>query len=190
MDIDSVLRLEYLVISVAGPYAGEPEKDILPRKRREIEACGFTFWHHQSYKAKPDAVQTLGAKAKSEGEPLYFLLIESSSNRGGLDTKKSPQAKEYAESENGHFTPIPQGIYVEIGKKPYALKLKSLTTGIGSIDLCDYSFLDGSPLRILQGGSTLCVKKEQPKSSCKMISHRRGLIVYAEVPSPFSVWLR
>ena len=172
MDIDSVLRLEYLVISVTGPYAGESEEDILERKRREIEACGFTFWHHQSNKAKPDAVQTLGAKAKSKGEPLYFLLIESSSKRGGLDTKKSPQAKEYAE-ENGHFTPIPQGIYVEIGKKPYALKLKSLTTGIGSIDRWDYSFLDGSPLRILQGGSTLCVKKGQPKLSYRMIkSHR------------------
>ena len=76
-----------------GPYAGESEDSIFKRKIKEIEENGYTFWHHQSYQAKPSMVQELGNAAK--GSMIKLIFTCTGSRRRGEDTKKHPQAKRY-----------------------------------------------------------------------------------------------
>ncbi len=44
MDINSLLEENYLILSVVGSHAGESEKEIFDRKRREIAEVGKSFW--------------------------------------------------------------------------------------------------------------------------------------------------
>lgn len=190
--LDEIIGARYAVISVMGPYAEESEKEIFRRKTREISDCGFTFWHHQSLGAKPEMVQKLGSKAKREGEPVYLILIKPASQRSVEGPRKSPQATVYKKGVLEAYSPIPKGIYVETGTRPYALIIKNLNLAHGAIDLWDYSdFFKRRAVKTRQGASTICaVKIPSYQLKDKMKSHVRNIVAYAEVIEPFSVWLK
>jgi hypothetical protein len=192
MDYAEVRNAAYVVLSVTGPYAGEGEDDIYARKVREIDTCGFTFWHHQSYQAKPDLVQRTGAQAEAEGQKLYLVIMRTGSNSAGVDTKKSNRATSYRGANYGPYEKMPEGIYVEVGRSPYALVLKGFTIMNEEIDLWDYSSYEdpGRAIVTRQGGSTVCaVKSFSGHNPEKMKSHVRKVVACAELISPYSVWL-
>jgi hypothetical protein len=179
----------YFVISVMGPYAGESEKSIFIRKMKEIEANGYTLWHHQSYQAKPNMVQELGKSAK--GSPIKLILTSTGSRKRGEDTKKHTQAKRYSVEKGGTLSPIPAPIYVEIGTRPWALVIKNLELVNQRINLWDYSdyFTKGAFIS-KQGGSTICaIKQSSREDPKKMKSNVRDIVAIADVIEPFSVWL-
>lgn len=187
-----VLRSKYVVISVMGPYAGESEGNIFRRKNEEIERHGFTFWHHQSYQAKPGVVQEMGKIAAREGEPVYLILTRTGSRGSGVDTKRSRQATMFSKEELGAYSPIPEGIYVETGKRPYAIVIKDLILARGTLDLWEYCDMFGKgAVKTRQGGSTVCAYKASSHHfEDKMKSRYRDVLAYAKIIEPFSVWLR
>lgn len=186
------LRSKYVVISVMGPYAGESEGDIFRRKTEEIEKHGFTFWHHQSYQAQPGMVQQTGEIAAREGELVYFILTRTGSRGSGTDTKRSRQATMFSKEEFGVYSPIPEGIYVETGKRPYAIVIRGLILARWTVDLWEYCDMFGKgAVKTRQGGSTVCVfKASSHHIEDRMKSRFRDVIAYAEIIEPFSVWLR
>lgn len=190
--MSDVLSSRYVVIAVMGPYAGESESSIFSRKIGEIERHSFTLWHHQSLQARPGMVQKLGERASREGLPVHFVLTTSGSRGSGVDTKESQQATLYGSREIGAFSPIPDGIYVETGRRPYALVIKDLMLARGTIDLWEYSdFFGGGAVKTRQGASTVCaVNKPSSHLEDKMKSHIRDIVAYAEIIEPYSVWLR
>lgn len=192
MDFNDARSAMYVVLSVTGPYAGEGEDDIYERKAREINACGFTFWHHQSYQAKPELVQRIGTQAEAKGQRLYLLIMRTGSNGSGANTKKSSQATCYRDAQHGPYKPIPDGIYVEVGRSPYALVIKDFTVIREEIDLWDYSSYESpdGPVVTRQGGSTVCaISKYSGHRPEKMKSHVRKVVTCAEIIKPYSVWL-
>jgi len=159
---------------------------------KEIENCGFTFWHHQSYQAKPDLVQRIGFQAESERQRLYLVIISTGVHGSGLDTKKSKRATRYRTINRGDYEPIPPGIYVETGKRPYALVIKDFSIIDEEIDLWDYSNFDNPKRAIVirQGGSTVCaISRFSGNNLERMKSHVRKVVACAEFVSPYSVWL-
>lgn len=187
---------KYVVICVNGPYGHETETKILTRKTREIQDCKYTFWHHQSRNATPEMVQELGAMAERENEVVYFVLLKGAGGRPGEDTKKTTPATHYRVNPDGRLFGLPragEGIYVELGTKPYALKIRKLVEAEGEIDLWAYSKFDqqGSALVSVQGGSTMCAAKvaTKAKDDTKMKSRFREIVAVAELVSPYSVWL-
>ena len=182
-----ILDSNAIILSVTGPYAGESERDIFKRKRREIETTGYTFWHHQSRTAKPRDVQTFCKIHESQETPIYFVLITASSGGSGGDTKKSNQARYFKSAVDGSYNEIPEGIYVETGRLPYALVIKELKITQGLIDLWDYSNWKEGPIKTSLGASTLCAVK---KPSQGMKSRIRKVVACAEIVYPYSVWLK
>ena len=180
---------DHFVISVMGPYAGESENSIYVRKMKEINENGYTFWHHQSYQAKPNMVQALGKSA--DGSPIQLLLTSTGSRKRGVMTKKHPQANRYSITKNGRLSPIPDPIYVETGTRPWALVIKNIRLVNKPIDLWDYSdFFSQGAVISKQGGSTICATKQSSREDPKkMKSNIRDLVAIADVVKPFSVWL-
>jgi len=187
VSLKEVLDSNAIILSIAGPYAGESEGDIYVRKRKEIEKVGYTFWHHQSRTAKPEDIQTFCGRHDNQDTTIYFVLIASSSGGSGGDTKQSDQAKTFTSDQNGSYTNIPEGIYVEKGRLPYAIVIKSLKLAHGSIDLWEYSSWKEEPIKTALGASTLCAIK---KPSQGMISRIRNVVAYAEIIKPYAVWLK
>ena len=180
---------QFFIISVMGPYAGESEDSIYERKINEIEENGYTFWHHQSNQAKPDMVQELGKAAK--GSSIQLILTSTGSRGSGEDTKKHPQAKRYSTNKDGPYKPIPEPIYVETGRKPWALVINNLELVDDRINLWDYSdFFSKGAVRTRQGGSTVCAIKQSSRDDPKkMKSNIRDIVAITDVIEPFSVWL-
>ena len=180
---------QFFIIGVMGPYAGESEDSIFRRKKNEIEKVGYTFWHHQSSQAKPDMVQVFGKAAKES--TIKFVLTSTGSRRSGEDTKKHPRARRYSIKKNGPYYLIPEPIYVETGRRPWALVINNLEIFDDRINLWDYSdFFSRGALRTRQGGSTVCaIKKSSRDDPKKMKSNIRDIVAIAEVIEPFSVWL-
>ncbi len=194
--LEKACNAKYVVISIMGPYGDEEESDIFIRKTREIQDCKYTFWHHQSRNATPEMVQELGAMAEQENESVYFVLLKGAGGKSGDNTKKTTQATHYKSCPDGRLFGIPsagEGIYVELGTKPYALKIRELVEAEGEIDLWAYSKFDqqGSALVSVQGGSTMCAVKvaTKAKDDKKMKSRFREIVAVAELVSPYSVWL-
>jgi hypothetical protein len=192
MDFNDARSAMYVVFSVTGPYAGEGEDDIYMRKMREIGACGYTLWHHQSYQAKPELVQRMGSQAEAEGQRLFLVIMRTGSHGGGIDTMKSNRATGYRVAEYGPYASIPDDIYVEVGRSPYALVIKDFTIMREEIDPWGYSSYENpdSPVVTRQGGSTVCtISKYSGHSPEKMKSHIRKVVACAEIMKPYSVWL-
>ena len=156
----------FFIISVMGPYAGETECSIFKRKIREIKENGYTFWHHQSYQAKPEMVQELGKTARSF--PINLILTSTGSRRSGDDTKKHPQAKYYRTTKDGSYEPIPDPIYVETGTRPWALVITNLERVDNRINLWDYTdFFSSGAVITRQGGSTVCAINKSSRNDQK-----------------------
>ena len=192
-NVKGVLKIpkqgKHVIISVMGPYAGESESSIFTRKRREINENGFTFWHHQSYQAKPDMVQELGKAA--EGSPIKLILTSTGSKKRGEDTKKHAQAKKFSPKKYSSYKPIPKSIYVETGTRPWAIVITNLVLEKKEINLWDYSnYFTGGAIITRQGGSTVCAIRQSSRDDpMKMKSKIRDVVAIADVIHPFSVWL-
>jgi len=135
-------------------------------------------------------LQELGKAAKDQ--PIQLYLIGNASGRGGGDTKKTNQAKQYALNENGPYQSIPEPIYVETGTRPYALVIKNLRLVNDLINLWDYSdFFTERAIKIRQGGSTVCaIRKTSKNDPDRIKSNIRQLFAVADVIEPFGVWLK
>lgn len=189
--IEKIDHSNYSILSVMGPYAGESINSIFNRKIQEIQNTGFTFWHHQSYQAKPEMVQKIGNQAQNEDQTVSFILLSSGLRGSGQDTKKSPMATKYSLNKKGVSQKIPESIYVEIGRRPYALVIKDLKLVKGKINLWDYSdYFTRGPIITKQGGSTICAVGISSRShENKMKSNIRNMVAQATLVEPYAVWL-
>ena len=187
---------KYIVISVMGAHAGETEDEIFQRKIGDIKKIGHTFWLIKSFRAKPNMIQQICQKAKKENIEVYCNFIEASSSKGAAPTKEASRAKSC--SSNGkNWEDLPKGLSPVTGKidrSAYALVFNQLElVHAKRIDLWDYAnyFEQDHPVRISQGGSTLCgVKKDMKTHTNKIKAHIRKVIALGRLCDPFCVWLK
>lgn len=186
---------KYIVISVMGPHAGESENEIFNRKIRDTRNYGLTFWLMKSYQAKPVMVQNICYKAIEEKTACYTMFIEASLKGGATPTKTASIASQYS-NDNLNWNPIPNGISPVTGKidnHTFALVFDELQVVGDVIDLWGYAnfFNQDSPIRIMQGASTICaVKKDMRNHVEKIKSRYRNIIAVGKMHEPFCVYLK
>jgi hypothetical protein len=194
MHLNEALASPFVVLAVMGPFAGEAVEAIIERKEREVRECGFTLWHHQSWVAPPDRVQAAGRQSVRRGARLFMVLTKTATGGQGLDTRKTDRALQFAVTPTGAPRPIPRGIYVERGRRPFALWLTSLVKVSGVVDLWSYSQFDNQdlPVKSGRGSSTFCAIKKPVSISTPglMKSRFREVVAIAQISEPYSVWLR
>jgi hypothetical protein len=187
--------IEYLVISVLGPHAGESEAEILKRKIQDINNAGITFWLMKSRQAKPNMVQELYLKAKSENKFSYCVFVKASSKRAAIPTKTAIAASSYSKDKI-NWEDLPHGLSPITGKldsNAYALTFDSMQIADDVIDLWQYAnFFDiKKPVRIIQGASTICAVRKDMRYREDMIKSRyRGVVAFAQLCKPGCVYLR
>jgi len=193
--MNNILNEKYIVISVMGPHAGESEDKIFKRKIEDINRIGKTFWLIKSYQAKPDMVQRICENAKTENKNVFCVFINASSVGGATPTKIASSAKSYSK-DRITWNNLPMKLSPVTGKidrNTYALILNYLDLLNDKIDLWYYAhfFNQEQPLKILQGGSTLCaIKKDMSNYNNKIKSRYREIIAIGKLCEPFCVWLR
>ena len=187
---------KYVVISVMGPHAGEAEAEIFKRKIGDIEKIGKTFWLFKSHQGRPDKVQNICKRAREEDKAVYCIFIEASSKFGATPTKAASLAKSYS-ADRKIWENLPTELSRVTGKvdtSAYALVFDELElVQQKRIDLWDYAnyFEQDHPVRISQGGSTLCgVRKNMKTHTNKIKAHIRKVIALGRLCDPFCVWLK
>lgn len=187
----------YAIISVMGPHAGEGENEIFKRKISDIEVVGRTFWLIKSHKAKPNMVEAVCKQAQKEGHNVPCYFIQPSSPAGSTPTKTSDSAKKFS-TDNLLWSLLPSGLSPVTGKidsGAYALIFNNLQLKHGVLDLWDYAdyFEPLKPLKIMQGGSTLCALRKDISSfpdTEKIKSRFRRIIAVGNMQEPYAVWLK
>jgi hypothetical protein len=196
--MNNILQEKLVLISVMGPHAGESEEKIFSRKTNDIEKIGKTFWLIRSHQARPDTVQKICKEAKADGRNAYCIFIKSSSRGGATPTKIPDPAKLYSDDKK-IWNELPVGLSPVTGKidsGAYALIFSELRFKlvIGSLDLWKYADFSNQskPIKIMQGGSTLCaVKKEVNCPREKRIKSRfRDIVAVGKLTEPYGVWLK
>jgi len=180
-----------------GPHAGEGEIEIFKRIILDVENIGRTYWLYKSHKAKPDMVQMICKHAHTEGLNVPCIFVEPSLPGGSIPTKTSDGAKLFS-ADNQSWTALSDELTPvtgKIDKGAYALVFDKLNMEKGQIDLWDYVdfFKPSKPLRIMQGGSTLCALRQQNSEipdSDRIISRYRNIIAIGTLCKPYSVWLK
>lgn len=187
---------KYIVISVMGPHAGESEDEIFQRKIGDIKKIGHTFWLIKSFQAKPNMVQQICQIAKKENIEVYCDFIEASSREGATPTKEASSAESFS-ADGKRWEDFPKGLSPVTGKidrNAYALVFNQLElVRAKRIDLWDYAnyFEQDYPVRIFQGGSTLCgVKKDMKTHKNRINAHIRKVVALGKLCAPFCVWLK
>lgn len=192
-----MLSSKYVIISVMGPHAGEGENEIFKRKMSDIEVVGRTFWLIKSHKAEPNMVQAICRQAQNEGHNVPCIFIQPSSPAGSIPTKTSDSAKMFS-ADNLKWSVLPDRLSPVTGKidsGAHALIFDSLRKEQGALDLWDYAdfFKPSKPLKIIQGGSTLCALRKDisdlPDSE-KIKSRFRGIVAVGTLREPYAVWLK
>ncbi|MFB3789572.1 MAG: hypothetical protein ACE15F_24705 [bacterium] len=190
------IKEKYSIISIIGPHAGETNAKIIRRKIDDISKSGVTFWLIRSYYARPDMVRDICVEAKREGNSIYCYFIEPSSLGGASPTKTCCSAKMYS-TDKIHWSELPEGLTLVTGKidrNAYALVFDEIRLSSGALDLWTYvNFFDQSmPLRIRQGGSTVCAVKRHDNQllTGRMKSRFRNTIAVGRLREPFGVWLK
>ena len=186
---------KYAIISVMGPHAGEGENEIFKRKMSDIEVVGRTFWLIKSHKAKPNMVQAICEQAQKEGHNVPCIFIQPSA--GSTPTKTSDSAKKFS-ADNLVWSVLPSGLSPVTGKidsRAYALIFNRLQLKQGDLDLWDYAnfFKPSQPLKIMQGGSTLCALRKDTSSlpdTEKIKSRFRRIVAVGNMQEPYAVWLK
>lgn len=187
--------LDYLVISVMGPHAGESESEIFRRKIEDVKKTGKTFWLMRSHAAKPNMIQAICKEAKSNGKPVYAVFINPSSLGGAIPTSTSKSARNYSK-DNKTWEALPKALSPvtgKIDKGAYALVFDELRLHNAIIDLWDYAdfFNQSAPIKIIQGSSTLCaIKKTTHADFNKIKSRYRQIVATGRLCEPYGAWLR
>lgn len=187
---------KYAIISIIGPHAGETNAEIFQRKIEDISRVGNTFWLIRSFCAKPDMIHDICRQAMKEENRLYCYFIEPSSFGGATPTKTCYPAQMFSADKTRWFL-LPKGLTPVTGKidrNAYALVFDDLRLSSGTLDLWSYvNYFDPSlPLKIKQGGSTICAIKRpdhQPVNE-GMKSRFRNIIAIGRLCDPFGVWLK
>jgi len=195
MRMANLSDIEYLIISVMGPHAGESEVEIFDRKIQDIKTSGITFWLMKSHKAKPNMVQELYFRAKGEGKNSYCLFIGASSTGGAVPTKSAMTACSFSKNkiEWHPLIDVLSPVTGKIDNHTYALTFDELEIINGITDLWHYAdFFDmSSPLKIIQGASTVCaVRKNMTHHKEKIKSHLRDVMAIGRLCDPGCVYLK
>lgn len=185
---------KYLIISVIGPHAGETENTIFKRKIEDINNVGKTFWLIKSHLSKPDMVQQFCRIGLREKLKVYCFFIEPSIIGGANPTIKDMAAKSFS-ADGVTWQKLPEGlgrVTGKIDKNAYALVFDELKMVTDTIDLWNYVnfFKPNEPLKIMQGGSTLCVLKQENDFKNKIKSRCRKIVAIGRLASPYCVWLK
>nr|AAU84339.1 hypothetical protein GZ9D8_8 [uncultured archaeon GZfos9D8] len=180
-----------------GSHAGESETEIFNRKIQDIDKVSLTFWLMKSHKAKPQMVQQLCLEANNKNTKIYCIFIEASSKGGAIPTKTASFAKSYSKDKLT-WDVLPHGLSPVTGKiddNAYALVFDQLerVDDVINFDLWMYAnfFDENSPIKIIQGASTVCaVKKDMINHSDKIKSRSRKVIAVGRLCEPFCVYLK
>jgi hypothetical protein len=186
--LDSAKDSVKCVISVVGYHACEGVDSIFYRKIEDISRVGKTFWAYRSSKAKCLGVQSFCAQ-----DPIYALLIESSVVSGARPTVCNTAATSYSVDRLiwDNFSDGLSPVTAKLDKGACAFVFGSLQKVDGFVDLWDYSFSDGSPLKFMLGCSTVCaVKQDLSNSERRMKSHLRRVVGVAQLKAPYCVYIR
>ena len=193
MNINSLLEGKYLILSVVGSHAGESEKEIFSRKRREIADIGESFWLINSFKARTEIIQKFCRTALSDNKEVYCVFLEASQRGGAKPTKFKSPASEFS-SDKVNWSNIPKKIKVtgRINRNTTALILTTLEFNKNKnvkFDLWNYSsFLNiSAPIKFMQGASTVCAVRKYNEG---MKSRFRRVVAFGKLKNPFAVWLR
>jgi len=185
---------KYLIISFIGPHAGETENTIFKRKIEDINYVGKTFWLIKSHQSKPDIIQRFCRVGLSDKFMIYCFFIEPSSIGGANPTKTDMSAKSFStDGETWQKFPERLGpITGKIDKGAYALVFDDLKMVTDTIDLWSYVnfFKPNEPLKIMQGGSTLCALKQENDFKNKIKSRYRKIVAVGRLALPYCVWLK
>jgi len=185
--------IKYLIISVIGSHADESKNEIFYRKIQDITNVDFTFWLMKSHKSKPELVNNLCLRAKSENTDCYSVFIEPSSKKGAIPTKSAFPAKEYSKDKISWLN-LPYELSPVTGKLPaYGLVLNHLELINDKIDLWSYAdfFNQNSPIKITRGASIICaIKKDILSQAGKIKSRFRKVVAIGKLREPFCVYLR
>lgn len=103
-----------------GVHANESLKDIIQRKRAEIEAAGVSFWGYGGNSCHPfTAVQPFVKEVSATGTKVTLLMQEITSHHYAVG-----EAKEFSADGGKTYKPIPRGVKV-LGSR-FALVVNSL----------------------------------------------------------------
>lgn len=186
MDIDKILKLDRIVISVVGPHAGENYGAIIKRKRKEISDTKYCFWYINSYVARPDTIQNFFNGINDS----YCLFIESVGKKDE-NTITRDTAREYS-IDGKNWEKIPPTVKVTglLNKGATALiidELESLDAKINFNIKEYYNYLNSEKDKqlILQGKSTVCCKKKECKEN-----RSRKILAIGHLIKPYGVWVK
>ena len=187
---------QYSFLSIIGSHAGEEFNDILIRKKKDIQNVGKTFWVINSYKAKPNMIQTICNSDRSQAAERLCAFLEPSSIGGSVPTKTSLVATEYS-VDMSKWEKFPSGIGPVTGK----ITRSACALVFDDLSLCEFEALDlwqyadffnqDQPVKILQGASTIgVIAKNTSTHPNRMKSHLRQIVAVGKLSEPFAVWLR
>jgi len=184
-----------VVISVIGFHGGSSPRDILRRKREDIERNGLTYWLHRSWKSKPEAVQAACAMASDP----YCLFVAAAGatpeNPYGSSrpTIMNEKAREWS-ANRLDWTKFQEAQSEVSGKvrdgSAHALVFDRLDVVEAEefVDLSGFMDMrDETPLRFFPNACSICCLETPPG---QFVSKRRRLFARGRLCSPFSVWLR
>jgi hypothetical protein len=190
----AMIDSKYLIISVIGPHAHETENTIFKRKIEDINKVGKTFWLTKSHQSKPDMVQQFCLIGLREKLNVYCFFIEPSKIGGAIPTMEDKSAESFS-ADGKTWQKLPDGlgpVTGNINKNAYALVFDDLKMVTDSIDLWDYVnfFKPNEPLKIMQGGSTLCALKQENDFKNEIKSRYRKIVAVGRLATPYCVWLK
>ena len=105
----SYTKFEFAFWHPFGPHAGETMKEIIARKRAEIEVNGWTLWSFQFRPMLEDWHRELSAAERNE------VFVFCSEGRGASDPASTPiECKSYrfVGEEDTEWRPMPKGVRV------------------------------------------------------------------------------
>ena len=194
---EDIQKSKYVVISVIGPHAGEPLKEIFLRKITDIERTGKTFWIINSTKANLKLITQMKKMALKENKDVFCIFIEPSQKGGSANTKLSEPAKEYSEDKQiwQSFDEKTSPVTGKMTTNSYAMVFKkiSLIESELKLNLWNYADFDNQnePINLNQFRSSFCgIQKNMFDNSNKMKSNLRKIVAVAKLHQIGAVWLR
>lgn len=188
--------MEYCIVSVIGPHAGEDSNTIFTRKIADIRNIGRTFWVVRSHKAKPDMIQRIGIDLRNKSREPLCAFIAPSSPGGAVPTKISAAAVAYS-ADRFKWQQFPSGLSPVTGQmspNTCAVVFDQLWLQQSEvIDLWQYTdfFSPEKPVKIQQGASTLgVIPGDTSKHPERMKSNFRQVLAAGRLVEPFAVWLK
>jgi len=195
--LNGALGAEHLILSSAGPHAGQAWRQIVARKSSDVDRAGHSVWVLNSNAARPEMVQTFCEKQGAR----YVIFVTRERGKGSRGTAapdvagkpgttRDQRARHYS-ADRGSWAsldPLLTEVTGDIRRSTTGLWFDCLEeTPSGSLDLGSFvKHHDGEVLtRFWPSDSAYLVRR---RSDIRSGQYR--ILAVGKLAPPFAVWLQ